>query len=122
MGNDIIVFDGFCVLCSCFVKKMIKNHNKPISIIPFQSERGKFILEENNLLNEVPDGVILISNGNIYKGADAIVLIIKNLSGWWHFPATLAALLPKRFLMFMYAIVARNRHNWFGKRNNCYLG
>ncbi len=122
LTNGILLFDGFCVLCSFFARKLLVNYGQLLQLVPVQSDKGVQILKSYGLPLEMPDEVLLVCDSGIYKGYEAIVFIMRNGTFWWRTTGTLLNWLPKRILSWLYQHVARNRYIWFGKRQKCYLG
>lgn len=122
LKNGILLFDGFCVLCSYFVRKLVKRYGKRLELIPAQTEQGAFILKSNGLPVVMPNEVLLITGNGVFSGMDAIIILMRNGAGWWRFLGALLSLLPNRISSWLYRLVARNRYWWFGKRKTCYLG
>jgi predicted DCC family thiol-disulfide oxidoreductase YuxK len=121
--QETLLFDGFCVLCSRFVRKLTDKFEKNnLVIIPMQSEKGLHILQVHELPVE-PDEVILIADKSIYKGMDAVLqLMMRPQAGYsWRITGWIIDKLPHRFQKFIYRLVARNRYRWFGQRTTCYM-
>ena len=64
------------------------------------------------------DSIILIENGKIYKKSNAIFKIVKHLNGFWKL-IYVFVIVPKFIRDFIYTKIAKNRYQWFGKRNTC---
>jgi predicted DCC family thiol-disulfide oxidoreductase YuxK len=120
--SGILLFDGFCVLCSYFVRKLVNRFGDSLELIPVQSEKGASVLKANGLPTEMPDEVILITDSKIFSGVKAIIYLMRNGGGWWRIAGAMLEWLPIKVSDWFYAAVARNRYVWFGKRNTCYLG
>lgn len=120
--SGILLFDGFCVLCSYFVRKLVNRYGNSLQLIPVQSQKGASVLKANELPSEMPNEVILIVDSKVYTGVEAIIYLMRNSGGWWRIAGALLAWLPLNISGWFYKGVARNRYVWFGKRNTCYLG
>lgn len=118
--QGILLFDGYCVLCSNFIGIVIRKAGKSLSILPIQSQAGQEILQKQ-MLALMPDEVILICEGKIYKGADAIIHLMRSLSGCMPVAGAIAAMMPRGLRNKLYRLIAKNRYQWFGKRDSCYL-
>jgi len=120
--TGILLFDGFCVLCSYFVRKLVSRYGNSLEMIPSQSEKGASVLKANGLSPNMPNEVLLIIGSHVYAGVKAIIYLMCNGGGWWQIGGTLLKWLPVRVSSWLYKAVARNRYVWFGKRSVCYLG
>ncbi len=116
-----ILFDGFCFLCSGFAQKLIKKLKNKVDVIPMQSERGEKLLQQYNLPLQ-PDEVIVINeNGEIIKGAWAVLFLLNQTKGLWRFSGKVASVLPKKLITLLYRLISKNRYLLFGKRKTCYI-
>jgi predicted DCC family thiol-disulfide oxidoreductase YuxK len=120
--KGVLLFDGFCVLCSFFVRKLMTRYGDLIELVPVQSQRGAALLKSRGLPVEMPDEVLLVTESETYYGMEAIRHLMVNGGGVWHYMGLLISWLPVRFSAWIYRIIARNRYVWFGKRQSCYLG
>ena len=66
------------------------------------------------------DSIILLDNNRIYSKSSAVLRILKRLrlpyNLLWVF-----IIVPPFVRNFVYDVVARNRYNWFGKRETCMM-
>lgn len=120
-NKNIVLFDGFCNLCSWSVNFIIKRDNKDIfRFASLQSETGKQILSEFKLPVDFEKSVVLIENNSVYFNSEAALRISKNLRHLW--PLIYVLIIIPRFLRnFVYILIARNRFKWFGKRDTCHI-
>lgn len=118
--KNIILFDGFCNLCSWSVKFILKRDKKDIfRFASLQSETGKRILSEFKLPVDFEKSVVLIENNSVYFNSEAALRISKNLRHLWPLLFVLI-LVPKFVRDSIYNFIAKNRFKWFGQRNSCY--
>lgn len=119
----VVLFDGVCNLCNAAVDYIIKHDKKERFIFAtLTSETGKTILENHKIDPIKTDSIVYYNpkKDAIAIKAEAAVQIAKQLSG-------IASLLP--FFSFIplkwqnsiYDFVAKNRYNWFGKKESCRL-
>lgn len=120
--RDILLFDGFCVLCSFFVRQVIHHYGSSLELVPMQSAQGLTILREFGIPDKMPGEVIFIKNSLLYKGAEAIVQMALNGNGIWLFAGRVGHTLPGWLTRWIYRLIASNRYRWFGRRQTCYLG
>jgi predicted DCC family thiol-disulfide oxidoreductase YuxK len=68
-----------------------------------------------------PDGresIVLLENGRAFTQSTAALRIIVALGFPWTLAGTLM-IVPRPLRDWAYAVVARNRYSWFGKRQAC---
>lgn len=122
LKKDILLFDGFCVMCSYFVRKVIARYGSSLELVPLQSPKGQAVLTEFGLPDKMPEEVLLIKNRYVYKGAEAVVQLALKGSGIWRFAGLVGQRMPGWFTRWAYRLIAANRYRWFGRRQSCYLG
>ena len=94
----LILFDGYCHLCSRSVQLILKfDHQKQFLFAPLSGKIGEEI-KNRLIISETIDSIILFEN---------LVLV--------------ARILPRSWRDYLYKLIASNRFNWFGRRNNCML-
>ena len=118
--NNVIFFDGFCVLCSGTVALLIKIDKK--RIFQYSSLQGSYAQEVLNLSN-INSGasVIFRSDGRSYVKAEAVIHILKKLGPIYKFLGFLLNLLPLFMLDRLYNLIAENRYRMFGKNDTCLI-
>jgi predicted DCC family thiol-disulfide oxidoreductase YuxK len=120
-GFPIILFDGYCNLCSKSVQFILKRDKKGIfRFLPLQSERIILIKENYSFDQGNPESVILIDGGKVFKRSDAVLRIIKRLNFPWSLLWGLI-IFPRFIRDPIYSWVAKNRFRWYGKRKSCFL-
>ena len=121
-GKKIILFDGVCNLCEASVQFVIKYDKKDVfRFVALQSELGKEIIKHIGLENKNIDSVILYEPGIAYNYKSAAALeISKNLGGFFHL-GTLFKLIPNGLRNLLYDYVAKNRYQWYGKKESCLI-
>ncbi len=121
MEKKTILFDGVCNLCNKAVTFIIDHDPKDqFRFAALQSEVGVKLLSQYNIDSEKIDSIILINNDKAFIKASAALRIAKHLSGGW--PILYGfVILPKFLTNSIYDFVARNRYDWFGKKDNCMI-
>ncbi len=116
----IILFDGYCHLCSGLIKFLSKRSYiiKPI-FIASQSDEGKKYIEKYELIYE-NETVYLIMKGIVYSKSTAIIKIFSIMKGIWKNGKYFIIISPK-IRDYIYNIIARYRFRIFGKRATCYI-
>ena len=126
-ANPIILYDGLCGLCNRFVRFLLRrDHKDHFRFAALQSTYARTVLERHGLNPDVLDTVYLVfdcglASEHLLSRNEAATAVLKELGGFWQFWAALLDLLPKRFRDWRYALVARNRYRFFGKRQSCPL-
>ncbi len=117
----IIVFDGFCHVCSGWVRFLDSHEvNPPFQHIPIQTPEGKTLLIEYGIDPENPATFLVLDQGRKFTDSDAAIHVIAALGGLWRL-SDAARVVPKRWRDSLYRLLARNRYRWFGRRSTCYL-
>lgn len=121
LSKSIIIFDGYCNLCSNSVVFILKNDKKDnFRFTSLQSKYSQSLTEIEKNKSKIPDSIILLENGNIYTQSSAALRIAKKLR--WPFPLAYALIVVPPFIRnAIYRYIARNRYKWFGKRNTCFI-
>lgn len=115
MGNEwLVLYDGYCNLCSHTVQWIIRNKGRrKFSFLPLHEA------EELPLELSEGDSVLLVNHGRVYDRSGAALRIACGLRFPW--PLLGILLVVPRFLRDpVYSLVARNRKRWFGVRATCY--
>ncbi len=120
-NKGIVLFDGYCNLCSGSVNFVIQRDRKDyFRFVSMQSEDAKRILFSYKFSVNENNSVILIEDYTAYNKSTAALRIVKKLNGLWPLLYILI-LIPRPIRDFIYMFFSRNRFIWFGKRNNCYI-
>lgn len=110
-GKILVQFDGMCILCSRAVQFILKADRKKKFIFQALQNSGDSLDFET---------IITTDNQTTSEYFDAILKIGKELGGIYRAVA-IFRLLPRSWRHSLYIWIARNRVQWFGKRNSCYL-
>jgi predicted DCC family thiol-disulfide oxidoreductase YuxK len=119
--NPIVLFDGYCNLCSSAVQFLLKrDKEKVFKYASLQSDFGIKSLAANGLSTTEIDTIVLLENGIAYTHSTAALKIAKYLSGIW--PLFYAAIIIPTFLRdAIYKYISKNRYRWFGKKDTCMM-
>lgn len=121
MHKIIIYFDGVCYLCNSLVNFLIKiDTKKRIKFSPLQSNFARKELEKSQLNLDEIDSIIVQIGEKYYIKSNAVIAIIKELSWYWRI-LLIIRLIPTRFADNIYDYIAKNRFNWFGKKDKCMI-
>ena len=119
-NKKIILFDGLCNLCNSSVQFLIKKDSKDIfRFVSLQSELGKELLSKLPIAIQKTDSIILYeSEAVFYYKSQAVFQIIKTLGGLFNC-LLIFKLLPYSMCDVVYDYIAKNRYQWFGKKEQC---
>jgi predicted DCC family thiol-disulfide oxidoreductase YuxK len=118
--KKIILFDGLCNLCDASVQFLIKKDTKDVfRFVSLQSKLGKELLSKLPIAIQQMDSIILYeSEALFYYKSKAIFQIIKSLGGLFNL-LLIFKLLPYSICDVFYDYIAKNRYQWFGKKEQC---
>jgi predicted DCC family thiol-disulfide oxidoreductase YuxK len=120
-NKGIVLFDGYCNLCSWSVQFIIKRHQKDyFRFASLQSATARQIRDRLKIPLNSTESVVLIENESAYYRSTAALRIAKNLTGLWPLSYSLI-IVPEIIRDYIYTVIAKNRFKWFGKRTECYL-
>lgn len=119
--NPIVVFDGVCNLCEDSVSFIIaRDPDAKFKFVPAQSPVGRDLQDRYGIDAIEDETVILIKGDKVYTHSDAGLEIAKDLKGLWKY-LHYAKVVPRPIRNGIYSIIAENRYNWFGQKNECML-
>lgn len=121
LHHPVILFDGVCNLCSGSVQFIIKHDPKhQFRFASLQSAFGQQVLQHFDLPATELSSFILLEEGKIYTRSAGALRVTKKLSGLW--PGLYAFMIIPPFIRnAVYSFVARNRYQWFGKKEACWI-
>jgi predicted DCC family thiol-disulfide oxidoreductase YuxK len=120
-GKKIILFDGVCNLCDNSVQFIIKHDTKDVfRYVALQSEIGQQILTYLGIDATKVDSIVLYVPGEAYYiKAEAAMQIAKDLNSWHKVISYLS--FTGSFGNFVYDFIAKNRYQWYGKKEACMI-
>ena len=118
-NEPILLFDGICHFCDHSVQFVIR-HDKlnTFKFAALQSNVGQELLKKYNLPTENFDSFVFISNNKCYQKSTAALQVCRSLGGIWKI-LYLLIVIPRPLRDGLYNLVAKNRYNWFGKKDQC---
>lgn len=117
----IILFDGVCNLCNNAITFVIKRDPKDrFRYAPLQSTTGEALSAKFNIDLSKVDSIILISNNKAYTKSSAALRIALRLTGLWPL-LSVFLIIPPFIRNGVYDYIARNRYQWFGKKDACMI-
>jgi predicted DCC family thiol-disulfide oxidoreductase YuxK len=119
--RPIIVFDGYCALCSGWAQFVLRHDRvEKYRLLPAQSPLGRALYVHYGLHPEDYETNILIENGVAWFKSEGSIRMAEGLGLPWSLAAAFR-ILPMAWRDPLYEFVARNRLRFFGKRDSCYL-
>ncbi len=117
----IIVFDGVCLLCSRWVRFVLRHDpSGRYRFASMQSEPGRALLTAHGLDPDDPNSLLLVAGGHAWTDSDAILRVLAGFGGAWRSALVLRAV-PRKLRDPAYRWLARNRYRWFGRSQACWL-
>lgn len=119
--KKIVLFDGVCNYCNDKINYVIKNDSQDIfRFVALQSETGQKIIKHLGIASSV-DSIILYEPGYAYFiKSEAVFRIIKHLSSAIKL-VLIFNFIPTTIKNIFYDIIAKNRYNWYGKKESCMM-
>jgi predicted DCC family thiol-disulfide oxidoreductase YuxK len=121
-STSVVLFDGECNLCDRAVQFMLqRDRAKRLRFASRQSPAAQRLLQQIGCKREdLPESIALVEDGKVYTKSTAALRIAKRLGGLWQL-ASVFLIIPAPLRNVVYDWIARNRHKWFGKRDECML-
>lgn len=121
-NKQLILFDGVCNLCEASVQYVIKHDKGDVfRYTALQSEVGQQIIKKFNIDRAQMDSILLYApeKGISYKSTAALKIASK-----LGFPRNLMGIfliVPAFIRNLVYDYIARNRYQWYGKKEECMI-
>ena len=117
--GDVVIFDGFCNLCSHSVQFILRHEARPkILFASLQSNPGTRLLRQFNFNPGEAKTFVLISGGKAYVKSTAAIRLARQFRGAWKLFVAVW-IIPRPIRDYLYDVVARNRYRWFGQLEAC---
>ena len=121
MDQPIILFDGVCNFCNAGVNFIIKQDKKKVfRFAALQSEAGQQLANQYGLPKKDFESFVLIDNNKAYKKSAAGFKVYGKLPWYWKW-TQIFWIVPRFITDAFYDFIARNRYNWFGKKEQCMI-
>jgi predicted DCC family thiol-disulfide oxidoreductase YuxK len=118
--EKIILFDGICNFCNASVQFIIKRDPQAqFRFASLQSEAGKKLLTKYKIPQDM-NSLIFIDGEKYYTKSSAALTVCKHLKGFWKL-FYVFILVPRLLRDRFYDFIARNRYQWFGKKESCMI-
>ncbi|MBD0776439.1 thiol-disulfide oxidoreductase DCC family protein [Maribacter sp. ANRC-HE7] len=120
--KKIVLFDGVCNLCNRSIQFIIRHDKKDeFRFATLQGDLGKQLVKERHIDTETVDSIILIEPGVAYYTKSTAALKIGiSFGGAWKM-LTVLELIPSSLSDIVYDFIARNRYQWYGKKDACMI-
>ena len=117
-NNEVIIYDGICVLCNKYIKWVLDKDKENLFLI--SNLQSKFTEEKFPELRKIDSVAVIKKNGEIVQKSKAVNHILKSINRLILL-RTILNILPLSISNFFYDIVAKSRYNMFGKYDSCQL-
>ena len=117
---NTVFFDGTCLLCNRTAEFIAgRDKKKRFRLMLLSDERAGDMMINSGLPPDT-DSVILVEEGQIFTGSEAVIRICIALGFPWSLFVVLR-LVPLKLRDKVYRWIARNRYRWFGRKDECHL-
>jgi len=119
--DGIILYDGVCVLCSGWMRFVLRrDRNRLFRFTPIQSDYGSALARALGIDPADPDTNAVIWKGVAFRRSDAALRVVSLLPGWdW---VHMLHILPRPLRDAIYRLIARTRYRVWGRHAVCDLG
>jgi predicted DCC family thiol-disulfide oxidoreductase YuxK len=115
-----IFFDGHCHLCCGSVQFILqRDPTGYFHYAPIDGTTANQLFAEWKI-DSKPDSIVLYENGKYYTRSTAALRVARKLSGGWPL-LYVFIIIPAPLRDWVYNIIARNRYNWFGRSETCWM-
>jgi len=117
--QPLIVFDGVCVLCSGFVRMVVRlDRQNHFRFATAQSTFGEALFRKHGLRTDSYETNLVLIDGVAFTRLDSFVAVMSEL-GWPWRAAKALLLLPRPLRDWLYNRIAENRYALFGRKDSC---
>lgn len=122
MNENVLVFDGVCVLCNRWVAFVLRrDRHRLYKFAAMQTPTGRALLSAHGLDPDDPLSFLLLEGGRGYTDTDGIVRVLRSFGGVWSTLASIIGFLPRSVRDSSYRWIARHRYRLFGRHEACML-
>ncbi len=117
----IVLFDGVCNLCSGTVQFLIhRDPRRALRYASLQSEFARDLLQQTAVSATDLETIVYIEHNQVYQRSTALLRILRRLQFPWPL-LFLLILIPAPVRDCAYRWIARNRYQWFGQKDSCWI-
>ena len=121
-NKKLILFDGFCNLCNSSVQYVIERDKyDTFRFASLQSDIGKQIIKTFNIDTSKTDSILYYSKDNGLASKSSAILKIGLNLGFPYNISSIFIIIPPFIRNWVYDYIAKNRYNWYGKREYCMI-
>ena len=121
LPENIVIFDGVCNLCEFSVNFIFERDTAGhFFFTPAQSPLGALLLKRFGINTSRLDTVVLVRGDRAFTRSAAAIEIASRLDMPWNL-LTLFQAVPELLREVMYDLIAQNRYQLFGKKDECML-
>ncbi len=121
LPENIVIFDGVCNLCEFSVNFIFERDTAGhFFFTPAQSPLGALLLKRFGINTSRLDTVVLVRGDRAFTRSAAAIEIASRLDMPWNL-LTLFQAVPELLRDVMYDLIAQNRYQLFGKKDECML-
>jgi predicted DCC family thiol-disulfide oxidoreductase YuxK len=119
--KPIIVFDGKCVLCSRWARFVMRQDpDKRFRLLAAQTPLGAALYRHYGLDPVDYETNVLIEDGRAWLKSESTIRMFERLGFPWS-AMRVFRVVPRALRDKLYSVVARNRLDWFGRRETCFV-
>ena len=119
--DGIILYDGVCVLCSGWMRFVVKrDRDRLFRFTPIQSDYGRALALALHINPDDPDTNAVIWRGEAYRRSDAALRVVSLLPGLGWVAGL--HIVPHPLRDAVYRLIARSRYQVWGRNAACDLG
>jgi predicted DCC family thiol-disulfide oxidoreductase YuxK len=119
--DGIILYDGVCVLCSGWIRFVLRrDRDRLFRFTPIQSDYGSALARALGIDPADPDTNAVIWQGMAYRRSDAALAVVSLLPHWGWVRWLHAT--PRALRDIIYRLIARTRYRLWGRHTVCDLG
>ena len=119
--KPIIIFDGKCVLCSRWARFVMRHDgDKRFRLLAAQTPLGAALYKHYGLDPVDYETNVLLEGGGAFLKSEGTIRMFERLGFPWSAMKVLRVV-PRTLRDKLYNVVARNRLNWFGSRETCFV-
>jgi predicted DCC family thiol-disulfide oxidoreductase YuxK len=119
--DDCVIFDADCVLCSAMAHFILKHErNGDLRFINAWSKTGLTLAARFGVSRDDLQKTFLVINEDVgLTYSDAAIALLGRLKAPWRW-LRIIAIAPRTWRDAIYRLVARNRYQWFGRKERCF--
>ena len=120
-ADGLILFDGVCVFCSCWVRFVLKRDREVrFRFVAIQSEAGRALAGRLGISVEEPQTNAVVWGGRVWFKSDAALTVLSVVGPVRPLMTGLQAA-PRPLRDAVYDRIARNRYRIFGRSDVCMI-